>query len=206
MANCSFSSRSKSSVSSTIRTGSFGSGSPIAQTETPSFYFYDLNSKATYAQTDRDIFSLSLYAGRDKLDESLLGQTGPGGQAPDTLDFTDLTEWGNRGTSARGKTDVGADCLIMAYAHVAHDCRIGNHVIMGGQAGVGDHSVVEDGAIIGGGCGVLPRKTLRGGGRVYWGYPAVPLDKAKRQAGEIALLGKLRERVKALEKRVKELS
>jgi UDP-N-acetylglucosamine acyltransferase len=31
----------------------------------------------------------------------------------------------NRGTRASGKTVVGSDCLIMAYAHVAHDCEIG---------------------------------------------------------------------------------
>src|SRR5262245_22015701 len=32
----------------------------------------------------------------------------------------------NRGTGAHGKTVIGSDCLLMAYAHVAHDCVIGN--------------------------------------------------------------------------------
>ena len=34
----------------------------------------------------------------------------------------------NRGTKASGKTIIGNDCLIMAYAHIAHDCRIGDTV------------------------------------------------------------------------------
>ena len=33
----------------------------------------------------------------------------------------------NRATSATGKTVVGDNCLIMAYAHIAHDCYVGNH-------------------------------------------------------------------------------
>jgi len=102
--------------------------------------------------------------------------------------------------------EIGENVALSAHVGIAGTTKIGSHVIMGGQAGVGDHSIVEDGAILGGGCGVLPRKTLRGGGQIYWGMPAVPLDKAKRQFGELALLGKLRQRVKALEKRVGELS
>src|SRR5688572_21369675 len=34
----------------------------------------------------------------------------------------------NRGTSAHGRTEVGSDCLLMAYVHVAHDCILGDHV------------------------------------------------------------------------------
>jgi UDP-N-acetylglucosamine acyltransferase len=36
----------------------------------------------------------------------------------------------NRGTKDRGETTVGKNCLLMAYSHTAHDCLIGNHVIM----------------------------------------------------------------------------
>lgn len=57
----------------------------------------------------------------------------------------------NRGTSARGKTDVGADCLIMAYAHVAHDCSLGHHVIMANAVQLGGHVTIGDWTIIGGG-------------------------------------------------------
>lgn len=49
-----------------------------------------------------------------------------------------------------GVTEVGEDCLIMAYCHVAHDCRIGNGVIMANATQVAGHCVVEDFAILGG--------------------------------------------------------
>ncbi len=47
-------------------------------------------------------------------------------------------------------TRVGSDCLIMAYAHVAHDCVVGNRVIMANVATLAGHVVVEDQAIVGG--------------------------------------------------------
>ena len=56
----------------------------------------------------------------------------------------------NRGTSAHGKTEIGKDCLIMAYSHVAHDCVIGNHVILSNNVQLAGHIIVEDWVIIGG--------------------------------------------------------
>jgi UDP-N-acetylglucosamine acyltransferase len=56
----------------------------------------------------------------------------------------------NRGTNESGSTDVGAECLLMAYAHVAHDCKLGNHVIMANSVNLGGHVHVDDYAIIGG--------------------------------------------------------
>lgn len=56
----------------------------------------------------------------------------------------------NRGTRARGKTEVGSDCLIMAYVHVAHDCVIGNHVILSNAVNMGGHVEIEDWAVVGG--------------------------------------------------------
>ncbi len=56
----------------------------------------------------------------------------------------------NRGTLARGRTDVGTDCLVMAYAHVAHDCHIGDHVILSNAVNMGGHVVIEEWAIVGG--------------------------------------------------------
>jgi UDP-N-acetylglucosamine acyltransferase len=49
-----------------------------------------------------------------------------------------------------GVTEIGDDCLIMAYCHVAHDCRIGNGVIMANATQVAGHCTVEDFAILGG--------------------------------------------------------
>ncbi len=56
----------------------------------------------------------------------------------------------NRGTKALGYTKVGDNCLIMATAHIAHDCVIGNHVIIVNGCGVAGHVEIGDYAIIGG--------------------------------------------------------
>jgi UDP-N-acetylglucosamine acyltransferase len=49
-----------------------------------------------------------------------------------------------------GATEVGSDCLIMAYCHVAHDCVVGNGVIMANATQVAGHCIIEDFAILGG--------------------------------------------------------
>jgi UDP-N-acetylglucosamine acyltransferase len=56
----------------------------------------------------------------------------------------------NRGTGAHGKTQIGSDCLIMAYAHVAHDSIIGNHVILANAVNMGGHVELGDHVILGG--------------------------------------------------------
>jgi UDP-N-acetylglucosamine acyltransferase len=56
----------------------------------------------------------------------------------------------NRGTAARGKTVVGNNNLIMAYVHIAHDCRIGNQVILVNSTQLAGEVIVDDWAIIGG--------------------------------------------------------
>ena len=56
----------------------------------------------------------------------------------------------NRGTSVTGKTEVGDNCLIMAYAHIAHDCKIGDNCIIVNSVALGGHVTVGDYAIIGG--------------------------------------------------------
>ena len=56
----------------------------------------------------------------------------------------------NRGTMAHGKSSIGSNCLLMAYTHVAHDCTVGNNVIMANGVQLGGHVTIEDWAIIGG--------------------------------------------------------
>ncbi|UCB52134.1 MAG: acyl-ACP--UDP-N-acetylglucosamine O-acyltransferase [Candidatus Zixiibacteriota bacterium] len=56
----------------------------------------------------------------------------------------------NRGTEYRGETVVGKSCFIMAYAHVAHDCLLGDHVILANSVNLGGHVEIGDYAIIGG--------------------------------------------------------
>jgi UDP-N-acetylglucosamine acyltransferase len=56
----------------------------------------------------------------------------------------------NRGTKEKFKTLVGSDSLLMAYAHVAHDCVLGNHVILANSVQLAGHVEVGDYAILGG--------------------------------------------------------
>ncbi|MDZ7315938.1 MAG: acyl-ACP--UDP-N-acetylglucosamine O-acyltransferase [candidate division KSB1 bacterium] len=60
----------------------------------------------------------------------------------------------NRGTQMRGKSVVGSNCLLMAYTHVAHDCIVGDNVILANAVQLAGHVTVEDWAIIGGLTGV----------------------------------------------------
>ena len=60
----------------------------------------------------------------------------------------------NRGTAARGKTVVGSNCLIMAYVHIAHDCLVGNNVILVNSTLLAGEVIVDDWAIIGGMSGI----------------------------------------------------
>jgi UDP-N-acetylglucosamine acyltransferase len=56
----------------------------------------------------------------------------------------------NRGTKDKWKTTVGKNCLIMAYAHVAHDCILGDHVILANAVQLAGHVEVGNHAIISG--------------------------------------------------------
>ncbi|HVN66844.1 MAG TPA: acyl-ACP--UDP-N-acetylglucosamine O-acyltransferase [Candidatus Sulfotelmatobacter sp.] len=56
--------------------------------------------------------------------------------------------------SAGGQTTIGNDCFIMVHAHVPHNCRIGNQVIIGGYVGLAGYTEIDDQAIIGGLAGI----------------------------------------------------
>jgi UDP-N-acetylglucosamine acyltransferase len=60
----------------------------------------------------------------------------------------------NRGTKAYGKTVIGKNCLLMAYVHVAHDCIIGDRVVMANSVNLAGHVEIEDDALMGGTCAV----------------------------------------------------
>ena len=57
----------------------------------------------------------------------------------------------NKGTSALGKTEIGSDCLLMASVHVAHDCVVGDNVIMSNLTTLGGHVNIDDWVILSGG-------------------------------------------------------
>ena len=57
----------------------------------------------------------------------------------------------NPGTEGGGsKTEIGNNCLFMISSHVAHDCKIGNNVIIANNVPLGGHVTIEDSVVIGG--------------------------------------------------------
>jgi len=61
----------------------------------------------------------------------------------------------HRGTAQdRQETCIGDDNLLMAYTHIAHDCVIGNHIIIANSSNIAGHVVIDDWAILGGFSGV----------------------------------------------------
>lgn len=91
----------------------------------------------------------------------------------------------NRGTKASYKTVIGMNCLLMAYVHVAHDCVIGNNVILANAATLAGHIEIDDWAIVGGLAAVHQfvkigaHTMISGGGLVRKDVP--PFVKAARE-------------------------
>lgn len=114
--------------------------------------------------------------------------------------------------AALGVTWIGDGTKLDNMVHVAHNCRIGRHVVVaaqtgfsggvvvedyaviGGQVGIGDKARIETRAVLGSGCGVLTSKIVRAG-QVVWGTPARPL---KEYLEMLANLGRLPEARKEL--------
>ena len=122
---------------------------------------------------------------------------------------------------ALGRTRIGKGTKLDNMVHVGHNCDIGERVVIaaqtgisgsvtieddcviGGQVGFGDHIHVQSGAVIGSKAGVLPGKIVRPG--VWWGIPIQPLDEYKRLNAHLSRVPHIREELKSLQKRVKEL-
>ena len=83
----------------------------------------------------------------------------------------------NRGTASKGTTIVGSYCLIMAYSHVAHDCKLGDRIILGNATQLAGEVVVDDWAIISGGtlvhqfCHLGAHIMVQGGSRISKDIP-----------------------------------
>jgi UDP-N-acetylglucosamine acyltransferase len=54
----------------------------------------------------------------------------------------------NKGTTDKMKTVIGSNCLVMAYAHIAHDCILGDNIILANNATLAGHVEIEDWAIL----------------------------------------------------------
>jgi UDP-3-O-[3-hydroxymyristoyl] glucosamine N-acyltransferase len=123
--------------------------------------------------------------------------------------------------AALGRTRIGHGTKIDNMVHVGHNCDIGERVVIaaqtgisgsvtieddcviGGQVGFGDHIRVQSGAVIGSKAGVLPGKIVRPG--VWWGIPIQPLEDYKRLNAHISRVPHMRQELKELNERVKEL-
>jgi len=86
-------------------------------------------------------------------------------------DHTEIREFvtANLATDPGATTRIGRHCLLMAYAHVAHNCCIGDHVIMANAVQPGGYVTIEDWAIVGGGTLIhqftrIGRHAMVGGG------------------------------------------
>jgi UDP-3-O-[3-hydroxymyristoyl] glucosamine N-acyltransferase len=112
--------------------------------------------------------------------------------------------------AALGVTVIGHGTKLDNLVHIAHNCHVGNHVviaaqtglaggvtvgdyaIVGGQVGVGDKAKIEPKAIIGSGAGILSNKIVHAGEPV-WGTPARPLRQYLKQLATLARLSKKRD-------------
>jgi UDP-N-acetylglucosamine acyltransferase len=83
----------------------------------------------------------------------------------------------HRGTKDTGKSQVGKNCLIMAYAHIPHDCEVGNNSIVANAVQIAGHTHFGDWVIIGGGtvihqfCIVGEHAMIGGGLRITQDVP-----------------------------------
>ena len=78
----------------------------------------------------------------------------------------------NRGTASKGTTIVGNNCLLMAYSHVAHDCILGNNIIIGnatqlaGEVEIDDWAIVSAGSLVHQFSRIGSHVMIQGGSRV----------------------------------------
>lgn len=94
-------------------------------------------------------------------------------------DYTTVRECAtvNRGTASRGTTVVGSRCLLMAYSHIAHDCILGDQIIIGnatqiaGEVEIDDHAIISGGVLVHQFVRISQHVMIQGGSRVSKDIP-----------------------------------
>jgi UDP-3-O-[3-hydroxymyristoyl] glucosamine N-acyltransferase len=121
--------------------------------------------------------------------------------------------------AALGVTRIGDGSKLDNLIHVAHNCTIGQHVVIaaqtgfsgsvtvgdyaviGGQAGIGEKAVIASKAIVGGKSGILTGQHV-GAGEPVWGIPARPLRQHLKGLANVAKLAELRNEVRELKRKL----
>ena len=124
--------------------------------------------------------------------------------------------------AALGVTFIGQGTKLDNLVHVAHNCRLGRHVVVaaqtgfsgsvvvedyaviGGQVGIGDKARIGSRAVLGSKCGILSSKVVRPG-QVLWGIPARPLKEHLEQLASLARLPAMRRELAELKRRLQEI-
>lgn len=124
--------------------------------------------------------------------------------------------------AALGDTRIGDGVKLDNLIHIAHNCTIGQHVVIaaqtglsgsvtigdyaviGGQAGVGEKARIASRAIVGGKSGILTSQQI-GAGEPVWGIPARPLRQHLKGLANVAKLAELRNEVRELKSKLKAL-
>ncbi len=90
--------------------------------------------------------------------------------------------------------DIGEDVVIAALTGISGSSTVGNGAVIAGQVGIGDHAHVGPGVILGGQAGIFSGKTVTNEGlkpgTVHWGTPARPLQQVLREQATLARLAK----------------
>ena len=98
--------------------------------------------------------------------------------------------------------EIGENTVVAAQAGFAGSTRVGENVMVGGQAGFAGHMTIGDNALISAQSGVT--KSVPANTRVF-GYPARPVEQARREEAALRRLPDLIKRVRALERELEEL-
>jgi UDP-3-O-[3-hydroxymyristoyl] glucosamine N-acyltransferase len=121
--------------------------------------------------------------------------------------------------AALGITIIGSGTKLDNLVHIAHNCRIGKHVVIaaqtglaggvvvgdyaviGGQVGIGEKATIATRAVVGSGAGILSSQRVRAGEPV-WGTPARPLRQHLKGLANVGRIPELRDAIRKLEKLV----
>jgi len=136
-----------------------------------------------------------------------------------TVEIGDDVEIGANACIARatlGKTRIGSGVKIDSLVQIAHNVSIGDNTIIVGQAGVSGSVVIGKNVILAGQVGIADHVTIGdnviveaksgvhkdlAAGKIYFGYPAREQKEAARNLAEIQQIGKIRKRLKEIEKK-----